>query len=128
MLEFPENYFRGEEREGFYVEEMMKRAWAAQLKVLEEIECICKKYNLTYFADSGTLLGAVRHQGFIPWDDDIDIAMKPADYRRFLQVAEQEMPSGWKLLSLYTHDEYTEVFARMVNSNRINCSQEWLDE
>ena len=51
MLEFPENYFRGEEREGFYVEEMMKRAWAAQLKVLEEIECICKKYNLTYFAD-----------------------------------------------------------------------------
>lgn len=128
MLEFPENYFRGEELEGFYVEEMMKRAWAAQIKVLKEIERICKKYGLTYFADSGTLLGAVRHKGFIPWDDDIDIAMKPADYKRFLQVAEQEMPSGWKLLSLYTHDEYTEIFARVVNSNRINCSQEWLDE
>ncbi len=128
MLEFPEKFFEDEEREGFFVEEMMKRAWAAQMKVLQEIGRICKKYDITYFADSGTLLGAVRHRGFIPWDDDIDIAMKPCDYRRFLKVAETELPEGWKLLSLHTHDEYTEIFARVVNSNKINGSPEWLKE
>lgn len=128
MLEFPENYFRGEELEGFYVEEMMKRAWAAQIKVLKEIERICQKRGITYFADYGTLLGAVRHKGFIPWDDDIDIAMKPTDYKRFLQIAEQELPEGWKLLSLYNNDEYTKTFARVVNSDRINNYKEWLDE
>ncbi|MCI5873716.1 MAG: LicD family protein [Clostridiales bacterium] len=128
MLEFPEGFFEDEERDGFLVEEMMKRAWAAQMKVLEEIGRICKKYDITYFADCGTLLGAVRHHGFVPWDDDIDIAMKPCDYKRFLKVAEAELPEGWKLLSLYTHDQYTEIFARVVNSNKINGSPEWLKE
>lgn len=128
MIEFSEKYFEGEERDGFFIEEMMKRAWAAQMKVLEEIGRVCEKYQLTYFADCGTLLGAVRHHGFVPWDDDIDIAMKPGDYRRFLEVAPAELPESFKVLSLYTHDEYNEIFARVVNSNKINASPEWLKE
>lgn len=128
MIEFPEKFFEGEEREGFFVEEMMKRAWAAQMKVLDEIERVCKKYGLTYFADCGTLLGAVRHQGFIPWDDDMDICMKPQDYRRFLEVAPKELPETFKVLSLYTHDDYDEVFARVVNSNKVNGTEEWLKD
>lgn len=128
MIEFSEKYFEGEERDGFFVEEMMKRAWAAQMKVLDEIGRVCKKYNLTYFADCGTLLGAVRHHGFVPWDDDMDICMKPRDYRRFLEVAPAELPGSFKVLSLYTHNEYDEIFARVVNSSKINASQEWLQE
>ena len=128
MINFPEDYFKAEVREGFFIEEMMKRAWAAQMKVLEEIERICKKYDLQYFADCGTLLGAVRHHGCIPWDDDIDISMKPEDYRVFLRVAESELPQGWKLLSQFTHDEYTEIFARVVNSTKVNGTEEWLKE
>ena len=128
MIEFSEKYFEGEERDGFYVEEMMKRAWAAQMKVLDEIGRVCKKYNLTYFADCGTLLGAVRHHGFVPWDDDMDICMKPRDYRRFLEVAPAELPESFKVLSLYTYDEYNEIFARVVNSNKVNVSPEWLKE
>ena len=67
---------------------------AAQLKMLEvllEFDRVCKKCGLTYWIDFGTLLGAVRHGGFIPWDDDIDLSMPPEDYRRFKEVAGQEL-------------------------------------
>ena len=59
---------------------MMKRAWAAELEILVEIDKICEKHKLHYFIDYGNLLGAIRHKGFIPWDDDIDIMMMRKDY------------------------------------------------
>lgn len=127
MAEFPEEYFKGEEREGFYVEEMMKRAWAAQIEVLEIIDRICRKYQIQYFADWGTLLGAVRHKGFIPWDDDIDIVMKRADYNRFMRIFKEEHPEGCFLLNIYENEEYSEIFARVVNSNHVNYTQEYLE-
>lgn len=127
MAEFSEDYFKGEEREGFYVEEMMKRAWAAQIEVLEIIDRICKKYQMQYFADWGTLLGAVRHKGFIPWDDDIDIVMKRADYNRFIRIFNEEQTEGCFLLSMYANEEYNEVFARVVNSNQVNFTKEYLE-
>ena len=86
-MEFPDSYFEDEVREGFFVAGMIKRAWAAQVEVLLDIDKVCKKNQITYFADFGTLLGAVRHQGFIPWDDDLDISMKREDYNRFLAAA-----------------------------------------
>ena len=75
MLQFPKNYFQDETVDGFHIEAMMKCAWAAQLEVLEALRELCEEYQITYFADWGTLLGAVRHQGFIPWDDDMDLAI-----------------------------------------------------
>ena len=127
MAEFPEFYFRGEEREGFYIEEMMKRAWAAQIEVLEIIDRICKEYDIQYFADWGTLLGTIRHKGFIPWDDDIDIVMKRDDYNRFLRIFNGERPDGCFLLSIYANEEYNEIFARVVNSNYVNYTKEYLE-
>ena len=67
-------YIRGEEREGYYVQPMMKRIWAVQLDLLREIDMVCKRHGIKYYGWFGTLLGAVRHQGFIPWDDDLDLA------------------------------------------------------
>lgn len=61
----------------------MKHAWAAQLEVLNDIDKACTENGIQYFAEWGTLLGAVRHHGFIPWDDDMDICMKRADYEKF---------------------------------------------
>lgn len=121
---FEESYFQGEEREGFFVEEMMKRAWAAQIEVLLEIDRICDKYGLKYCAGYGTMLGAVRHHGFIPWDDDMDIYMLRDDYEKFLSVVRQETPKNYALLNNYLDKGFSQVFSRLVNTKRIDLSEE----
>lgn len=70
----------------------------ANLKVMDEVDRICRKYKIKYLMDAGTLLGAVRHKGFIPWDDDIDIAFTRDNYRAFMKVASRELPKTMKLL------------------------------
>lgn len=118
--------YEGEEREGFYVEPMMKRAWYAQLEVVKEIDRICKRHDIKYFAFWGTLLGQVRHHGFIPWDDDVDLAMQREDYERFRYFAEKELPEGWKVLSV--HDEgWEEMVLRVVNSEQIRLDKAFLN-
>ena len=99
------NFFKREVRCGFEIDEMMKRAWAAQMEVLTVIDKICKKNGLRYFADAGTLLGAVRHQGFIPWDDDIDISMLRKDYNELIQIMPQELPRGFVIAGMYADSE-----------------------
>lgn len=99
-MEFPKEFFLDEVREGFYVPAMMKRAWAAELEILVEIDKICEKHKLHYYIDYGTLLGAVRHKGFIPWDDDIDIMMFRHDYEIFSEVAQAELPEELRFRSL----------------------------
>lgn len=71
-------------------EKGFKRIWSVELDLLEKFKSICRKYNLSYCASSGTLLGAVRHKGFIPWDDDIDLFLPWKDYKCFLEVAPNE--------------------------------------
>lgn len=61
------------------------------LHMLKDIDYVCQKHNITYMLGGGTALGAVRHQGFIPWDDDLDINMPRADYERFLSVMQAEL-------------------------------------
>lgn len=120
MLVFDPTFFDGEVREGFYVPSLMKRCWAAQLEVLKEIEKVCKRHNLIYFAEYGTLIGAVRHKGFIPWDDDIDISMSRKDVNLFIKYAREELPEGYKV---YTSKEnFKEFLVRVVNTNTLSTS------
>ena len=91
-FELEDSFFRDETRDGFAVPGLMKRCWGAQLRVLEEFDRICEKHGIRWFAFCGTLLGAVRHKGFVPWDDDVDIAMLREDYENFLGVAPLELP------------------------------------
>jgi len=72
----------------------LRNAQYLMLQILEEIDRICKKYNLQYWLDAGSLLGAKRHKGFIPWDDDMDIAMTRADYLKLLKILPRELPSS----------------------------------
>lgn len=125
MVEFPREYFEDEVRDGFYVNGLMKKSWAAQIEVLMDIDKVCKRHNIRWFADCGTLLGAVRHGGFIPWDDDLDICMFRDDYIRFLTVAERELRNIWpkyKILN-YHCGEYWELLSRVVNVETINFDE-----
>ena len=71
----------------FLVDEKRKKIWAIELDLLREFDRVCKKYNLKYYMWFGSLIGAIRHHGFIPWDDDLDVAMLREDYERFMEVA-----------------------------------------
>lgn len=127
-MQFPHTYFEDEIREGFYITGAMKRAWAAQLEVLEAIDTVCKKYNIRWFADCGTLLGAIRHGGYIPWDDDMDICMLRPDYIKFNQVAEQELPEGYVVLNLNNEELYLEYMTRVTNGHRLNFDPDYLEK
>ena len=70
----------------------------ANRKLLKEIDRICRKYKINYMMDSGTLLGAVRHQGFIPWDDDVDVVFTRQNFEMFMKVAPRELPVGMSVL------------------------------
>ena len=89
--EFVENINRDEMRSGFLVTSHRKKLWNVEIGLINEFARVCKKYNLKWFAYGGTLLGAARHKGFIPWDDDIDLAMLRPDYEKFRKVAESEL-------------------------------------
>ena len=67
-----------------------KRLWNAEIELIVEFARVCEKHNLKWFATEGTLLGAVRHNGFVPWDDDVDIAMPRADYEKLKSIASEE--------------------------------------
>lgn len=124
-MEFEHTFFLDEVREGFYVSGLMKRFWAAQLEVLEDIDYICKKNNIKWFADYGTLIGAVRHGGYIPWDDDLDICMLREDYDKFRMVAPKELPKYYTVLEAGT-DKYWNQVLRITNAKDVTVSKEFL--
>ncbi len=127
-LTFSPSYFEDEVREGFFVSSMMKRYWACQLKVLSVIASICEKHNLRWFAEYGTMMGAVRHGGYIPWDDDLDICMLREDFEKFFEVAEVEAPKEYQFLTISRTPGYEEITGRVVNCRNIDYSREHLQE
>ncbi len=80
-----------EVRTGYTATTDIKELWAVELDLLEKFQELCRKHELRYFAIGGTLLGAVRHKGFIPWDDDIDLAMPLNDYLKLIEIEPKEL-------------------------------------
>ncbi len=74
----------------------------AELRLLKELDVVCRKHNIKYYVVDGTLLGAVRHKGFIPWDDDIDITMTRPEYEKFKEIADKELPLSMYLSTVDT--------------------------
>ena len=119
MLELDDNYFKEEERCGFKISSMMKRVWAVEMHVLTEIDRICKEYGLTYYAAFGTMLGAVRHKGFVPWDDDIDVYMLRPDYQVLMKVLSDELPQGYYNSSSYSDSTHMQPLTSVMNTKYI---------
>ena len=84
----------------------LRQAQLVMLRMLKIIDYICRKHNLSYWVCSGTLLGAVRHKGFIPWDDDLDICMIREDYEKFTQIAPLEFPKDIMLQTRESDPNY----------------------
>lgn len=127
-MEFSVDFFRDEVRCGFYIPTAIKQAWAAELEVLDAIDRICAKHGIRYFADWGTILGAVRHGGFVPWDDDLDICMLRDDYIRFKQVADAELPEGYVIHDYERQEDHWLFLARVVNNKKICFEPEYLNK
>ena len=113
----PPAFWDEEVRCEFKVDESRKKLWGVQIDLLLEVAKICEKHGIPYFAISGTLIGAVRHGGIIPWDDDIDIAMFREDYERFLEICPGELKEPYFLQTTYTENDCHCDFARVLNSN-----------
>lgn len=126
MLSFEEKFFQAEIREGFQVDAAMKTVWAAELEVLSDIAKICERHGLTWYMAFGSLLGAVRHKGFIPWDDDMDIWLKREDYIQLLSCLSEELPKGYLARSPLLDSWYPEYHSCVVNSDSISIEPEHL--
>lgn len=87
-----------------------------ELSILSYIDSVCKKYQIRYYLAYGTLLGAIRHKGFIPWDDDIDIYMPRKDYDVFIKLMAGNEDSHYRVLSIYNNSDYYYEFAKVVDS------------
>ena len=87
------------------------------LEILKEIDRICKQNGILYWMEGGSMLGAVRHHGFIPWDDDLDIAMFRDDYNRFLEIASKELKENYFLQTHQTDPEYPLFYAKVRKNN-----------
>ena len=120
------DFLRDEVRCGFYIPTAIKQAWAATLAVLDEIDRICTQHNIKYFADWGTFLGAVRHGGFVPWDDDLDICMLREDYNRFREVCDEELPDEFVIHDYERKEDHWLFLARVVNNEKMCFEDEYL--
>lgn len=115
QINVPKNYLEEEVRCGHIITKQTKELWAVELDLLNQFDIVCKKYQLRYVADAGTLLGAIRHHGFIPWDDDIDVGMPRADYEKFIEIGQEEFKYPYYLESFQSEPTFVYDKAKLLN-------------
>ncbi len=101
------------------MENILKAHQKVLLSMLKELDRICRKHDIRYMLFAGTALGAVRHAGFIPWDDDLDVIMLRDDYEKFLKIAEKELPEEYFLQKEFS--EHWPCFFSKIRKNNTAC-------
>lgn len=97
------------------------------LDILKEFDAICQKHHVPYWLDSGTLIGAVRHGGFVPWDDDIDVCVLKKDQKRLRDIMCRELKSSLLYLDEKVDSAYPRKWARIVKRNTEKSNTVWMD-
>lgn len=127
-MQLPDTFFQSEYRDGYYVDEKMKKVWAVELELLEQFMDICENHGLRYYAIGGTLLGAVRHKGFIPWDDDIDVGIRVEELDQFEALVREHLPKhlpdGFELVQSGANNPYPRMFSKICYEGRC-CIDLW---
>lgn len=118
------DFLREEVRNDFLVTTERKKLWAIILDMFFEFQRVCKKYDLMYYPIAGFLLGAIRHKGYIPWDDDLDVVMPRDDYEKFLQL-KNEFKSPYFFQIPETDEGYYYGMAKIRNSNTTALNQKF---
>ncbi len=116
-IQLPNGFLDAEERCGYNVTSDMKKVWAIELDLLHEFQRVVNLYNIKYIANGGTMLGAVRHKGFIPWDDDIDIMMMREEYDKLCLIAEKEFKHPYFFQTEYTDPGSLRCHAQLRNTD-----------
>lgn len=127
-IELPEHFLEEEVRCDYTVSQKQKKIWAVELDLLCEFMRVCEKYQLRWFISYGSLLGVIRHKGFIPWDNDIDLNMPRADFRKLCEVAEKEFAYPYFLQTpISEKGRYFTNMCKFCNSETTGASElEWL--
>ena len=107
----------------YIVPDGMKKVWAVEIDLLNKFKEICSRHGLRYYAIAGTLLGAVRHKGFIPWDDDIDVAMPWSDCKKFMEIAPHELSYPYFLQCYQTEIDAELHPIRLRRSDTTGCTK-----
>ncbi len=115
-MSLPDGFLNPETRCGYEIPTKIKRIWAVELDLLAQFQRICSKYDIKYVALWGTALGAARHHGFIPWDDDIDVGMDRHNYDKFCRVASKELGYPYFFQTPLTDRQFFSPLARLRNS------------
>ncbi len=105
--------------------EIQRKLWDTQIEILDVIDKVCRGNDLHYSLYAGSLLGAVRHQGFIPWDDDLDICMSREDYERFLEIWKDEDHPGYLLQNKRNTSSFTQSFSKIRKDHTAFVQYEW---
>src|SRR5690349_22020810 len=92
---------------------VMRRTQQRLLEILDVFDTVCRKHGIDYWLDWGSLLGARRHAGFIPWDDDLDVSILQKDYRKLVAALEKEMPADFKLQTRKSDNKYWYYYPRI---------------
>lgn len=121
-LSLPDEFFKEEYRSGYLVTTNTKKIWAVMLDLIWQVMKVCEKHDIKWFIDGGSLLGTIRHGGFIPWDDDVDIAMPREEYEKFIKYASEELPEPYFVSDFKSECEKNHALAPATHATLKNST------